>query len=391
MNRTYLLVILFSVSLTSPLVGQVISFTPLGHLPGTVPPQNNRFGYAFGISGDGSAVAGWSSSAQGSRAYRWTAAGGMVDLGTIPGTSSSRAEHISSDGKVVVGTSGGAFRWTEETGMVYLGNSQGYFSNIGYGTDASGNIVVGRGTHQASGQYEAFRWTAAGGLTRLGVLPGDNGSLAFGISRNGAVTVGVSGNVFYQDREDAVYWNSSGGIVNLGDLPGSIHYSAAYRCSSDGSVIVGWGFSGAHFQEAFRWTAATGMVGLGPLMEVAYDVSGDGSVIVGFRDEGVPVQQAMIWTSQGGTQHLADVLTAGGVDLTGWTLNYAFAVSEDGKSIAGWGINPQGIQEPWLVRFSVVPEPSAWVLIGFCFAASAWYWSRPRVSATLGPVRGGAA
>ena len=50
----------------------------------------------------------------------------------------------------------------------------------------------------------------------------------------------------------------------LGDLPGGVFSSSAGGVSADGSVVVGSGTS-ANGYEAFRWTQATGMVGLGDL------------------------------------------------------------------------------------------------------------------------------
>ncbi len=77
--------------------------------------------------------------------------------------------------------------------------------------------------------------------------------------------------------DQAAVWTVGGGMVGLGDLPGgpTTSGSTANAASSDGSVIVGYGTaagrpipsggSTALTQEAFRWTAATGMVSLGVL------------------------------------------------------------------------------------------------------------------------------
>lgn len=53
-------------------------------------------------------------------------------------------------------------------------------------------------------------------------------------------------------------------FMGLGDLPGSVFQSIAHGVSADGSTVVGWSWS-ALGAEAFRWTAATGMFGLGLL------------------------------------------------------------------------------------------------------------------------------
>src|SRR5262245_32111723 len=53
-------------------------------------------------------VVGWSVDAAGtSRAFRWTVATGMIDLGTLPGDDWSRAISISNTGQIL-GLSGGA-------------------------------------------------------------------------------------------------------------------------------------------------------------------------------------------------------------------------------------------------------------------------------------------
>jgi uncharacterized membrane protein len=90
----------------------------------------------------------------------------------------------------------------------------------------------------------------------------------------------------------------------------------------------------------------------------ARGVSADGSVIVGraFSDAG---SEAVIWTESGGLQRLSDVLTTGGIDLTGWTLIEAFAVSADGRTIAGVAGNSENRQEAFIAR---IPEPSASLL-----------------------------
>ena len=52
-------------------------------------------------------------------------------------------------------------------------------------------------------------------------------------------------------------------MQGLGDLPGGIFDSRGFAVSSDGSIVVGRCYSGR--DEAFMWTASTGMAGLGDL------------------------------------------------------------------------------------------------------------------------------
>jgi len=123
----------------------------------------------------------------------------------------------------------------------------------------------------------------------------------------------------------------------------------AHGVSPDGAVIVG-----STGGQAFRWTSGTGIVRIGP--GAALDASFDGSVVVGGGPDG-----AFIWDAGAGRRLLSDVLvTEFGLDLTGWTLTGARAVSYDGRTIVGSGFNPSGQVEAWI---AVVPEPHTGVLV----------------------------
>jgi uncharacterized membrane protein len=64
--------------------------------------------------------------------------------------------------------------------------------------------------------------------------------------------------------------------------------------------VVGFTNFGYPHVEAFRWTAQTGMVGLGPVPgfsnSVAYDTSADGTVVVGTTDAFFEEAPAFRWT-----------------------------------------------------------------------------------------------
>src|SRR4051794_36456395 len=79
------------------------------------------------VNSGGTAATGYSGSASGStnHPFLWTPAGGLVDLGALPGAGQTRATAVSADSAVVVGWSGSesgahAFRWTPASGLQAL-------------------------------------------------------------------------------------------------------------------------------------------------------------------------------------------------------------------------------------------------------------------------------
>lgn len=330
------------------------------------------------LSDDGLVVVGDRiASPFGNEAYRWTAAEGVIGLGDLyPGGSGSFAQSVSADGSIIVGYCGysytteytihsyEAFSWTAETGMVGLGDLPGGdFLSQAYGVSPDGSVIVG--VSRSPSGSEAFRWTSSGGMQGLGDLSGGLfDSFATCVSADGSV---VAGRGYSSSGQEAFRWSAQTGMVGLGDLPGGDFLSYSVDVSADGSIIAGYSKSTSGY-EAFRWTSETGMVGLGDLpggnfYSVAESISADGSVIVGYSvsDSG---GEAFYWTADEGMQSLTDILKDAGLDLTGWSLKGAIAVSADGFTIFGRGTNPNGYTEAWI---ATIPEPATITLLCFGF------------------------
>jgi probable HAF family extracellular repeat protein len=278
----------------TPAAGHIL----LGDLPG-----GTIIGLGKAASANGSFIVGTAGSANGSEAFRWSEAGGMIGLGDLPGEGAfqSTANSISADGSVVVGVSqrvvGGvsqfrAFRWTAAGGMVAIGELPGgdVFA-VATDVSADGNKIVGLGASAAG--TEGFVWTPTS-LIGIGDLPGGMfSSRAQAISADGATIVGAS----HSARGfEAFRWTAATGMVGLGALPGPFFSSQANDVSANGNVVVGIGAGAgdAGDGKAFVWLPAAGMLDLREyllahgveaprdwVVSEATGVSADGRTIVG--------------------------------------------------------------------------------------------------------------
>jgi uncharacterized membrane protein len=240
----------------------------------------------------------------------------------IPGM--NQASAASFDGGVAVGFASDpgmdgatAVRWTEEDGAVRLGRL-GARASFANDVSADGSAIVGELSFDHG--HEIFLWTADGEMTRTGIRTVVAGHPP-AISADGSVIVGsrlTEPNATRSDSE-AFYWTEATGVVGLGWLPGS-----------------------AVDSQGFHFASATG-------------VNGDGSVIIG-RSGAFPMHtdyRGFIWTEQYGMEELQDALAARhglGSAFAGWNLAFPYDISPNGQFITGGGYNPDGNLEAWLVR-----------------------------------------
>ena len=251
-------------------------------------------------------------------------------LGDFPGGKfESTAQGISGDGSVVVGsgtTASGkhAFRWTSASGMVDIGDTS-MKETWAYATSLDGTVVVGSGDMgKGWNAYKGFFWRKDYGF----VQPAYFHELAryefWRVSSDGTVLVGDGG-------QQAFRWTADSGVVSLGILPGR-NSSRAISVSSDGSVVIGSSYNLPAWdkEEAFRWTQKDGITGLGFLpggnISFATAVSPNGCVVVGTANDssGYP---AFRWDRQSGLVRLGH--------LPGKNTTHPFGITYDGFVIVG--------------------------------------------------------
>ena len=206
---------------------------------------------AYAINADGSVIGGWTMDNGGLSACLWRN-GVPASLGTLPGLPGFQQPTVyglSSDGSIAAGTAstGGidrAFRWSAPGGMQDLGTLAGWTSSAADAISGDGLVIVG-------GPQRAFRWTDQEGMHDLGVLAGTTLSRALAVNVDGTVIVGTSG-------ERACMWSAATGLVDLNQYLPAIGINlkgwvleAATGISSDGLTIVGHGRHNGAF-EAWR-------------------------------------------------------------------------------------------------------------------------------------------
>jgi probable HAF family extracellular repeat protein len=168
----------------------------------------------------------------------------------------------------------------------------------------------------------SFVWTPSGSVLALLPLPGDSSTTPNGINRQG-LAVGSSSS---STESVAVLW-TNGVPVDLGTLGGT--YSVATGINASGEV-AGYSDISSGSTEAFVWSKATGMQGLGLFTGGDYSLANAINrfgQVAGYADlnGGNPVY-AFIWSKTTGMRNLGR--------LPGYTDSFAYAINDLGQ-VAG--------------------------------------------------------
>ncbi len=295
------------------------------------------------------------------RLRRWLAAGGIAAFVFAAGTAEGQTRGgagfwlmglptggqqggvlaLSRDGSVAGGFSyipqlpGGfkSFGWTEAGGRDDWGLLPGLPEyNYVSAMDSSGQIVAGAMQFLSWSGPRVFRRVGNGPLEDLGALAGWDYSYASGISGDGTI---IAGQVLDEVKPpnpsqygEAFRWTAATGLQGLGYLTPGSTYSAAAGISRDGSTIVGANRNEVLWYQAFTWREGEGMKALPTLsgaFTTADGVNSDGSIIVG-RSGGADGFSRMVRWKSGSIEDL----TAGG-----WPNSWGITVSDDGSVIGG--------------------------------------------------------
>jgi hypothetical protein len=322
-----------------------------------------------GLSGDGLVLVARAVGPTGSdtAGLRWTQATGWQNLGGPPGSTITRVRDVSFDGLEVTGnTLGNVYRWVQGSGW-----GSALFPGRAGVISADGSVVAGTfltiifpGAPVAPVvllESTLLRIWEEGAGTHSQLAADPYWSFVVtGITEDGSEVIGNREGIL--GHSHVMRFTVSGGGVVLPVVPdgvspgcGSAYESPcvahAYGSTPDGTVLVGSVdlALGVVPPRAARWlgNAAPTFLSGAPvgLPSEARDVTADAGMIVGDRHG-----RAFVWTPAGGTRDLQRLLEELGLDLTGWTLASAFAVSDAGGVVVGTGSRPDGASAIWVVQ-----------------------------------------
>jgi uncharacterized membrane protein len=224
----------------------------LGELPGDTSSM------AAAIGPRGSVVG-----SSGTHAVVWRPAGAgftVTDLGLLPGAVDAQAQDIGARATIVGSVSAMSFRhatiWTLTASHSYaasnLGTLPGDDNSQANGVNPAG-LIVGLSERNATGATLPVVWNHAGtgyAAAALPSVPGVTGGVALGVSPGGLVA-GWSGN-------DAALWRPARGgyqVIDLGTLPGGT-YSRGRAINAAGVVAGDSGAAGNFNGLATLWLPA---------------------------------------------------------------------------------------------------------------------------------------
>ncbi len=245
-------------------------------------------GVARAMSSDASVIVGTLNGDIGynaARPFYWREGVGLVTPGVLPGGTYGWATGVSGDGSMMVGygDSGGYVRWkwTMASGYQTLTAPAGYSGAwvCSNGISEDGSVIAGYVRSDTSNTLYPARWTSTG----VQVCPVAGSSN--GLRRDGRAVLFASVN--------AMRWWDDGRIDDLGTLPGA-NVCWPVASSDDGGVVVGSANVAPYTGRAWIWTDAAGMMYLDMFLQsngvntsawafsAITSISADGTTLCGF-------------------------------------------------------------------------------------------------------------
>lgn len=287
---------------------------------GVLPTDLNDSGQAVGTSNG--------------RAFLWTAAAGMTDLGSLPGEERSFAAAISPSGVVVGQTDVAGYLWSADAGMRELASEDPFVSEP-HAVNAAGFVV---GAVASEGLWVAAQWSADGVLRMRDFI---------GIGNDVNESWVIAGELHGPGGPYAATWTAEGAplVIPLAED----ETGRAVAVNASGAVagereLASDPFNAQPAKRAFVWTREDGMRDLGappntPASEgqiTPHDIN-DGGEIVG-EAAGAAGSFAFLWDAAHGLRDLNDFISFDAEGGPQPVLQSAVAINNRGEILAySWG------------------------------------------------------
>jgi probable HAF family extracellular repeat protein len=225
------------------------------------------------------------------------------DLGTFGGPDAV-VNALNDQGQVVGAASTGmgapfhAFRWSLKSGLVDL-NRPGVGNSIATDINNKGQVVGVAQFTPPSPRNLAFRWSPHTGMVNLGSLGPDSGSVAFAINDPGTAT-GFSEEASGPSLIQAVRWPPGGGPIPLNDFASIA--STGLDINNAGQIVGGAAFDARLSDQAFIWSQAGGLQGLGtePSVQSFAERVNEKGLVIGDLFTTPADRNGFIWSRQSG-------------------------------------------------------------------------------------------
>jgi probable HAF family extracellular repeat protein len=290
--------------------------------------------------------------------------GGITILEVEPGKAGDVAYGISGDGKFKVGAGG---YWDEQNHFHKLPDA-GFGAGVGSisrdGSTIGGDVATEDSTGQQHPVVEATLWATGGtGLTRVGFLPDfQSSSYVNGVSADGQNVCGISIRAEDPSRSipgliQAFALRQGGPMQRLPGLAPNVDTYASgisnYRTTvvgtSDGRPVA-WTLENDHFVAAALKSDYGGE---------AVAIDDNGFDIVGHTYTADGEYTAVLWEGEGFVPGTIKGLLANTYkrSIGKWDLLEANCISDDGYTVGGQGINPDGKYEGYVAVLPPILHP----------------------------------